>query len=113
VTVVERLEAAIAKLERLKADSTPGPWGGSVNILGVTRLMDAERYIIAELWEAENVEYRALSNLELILALHATIDAQLAILRHAIDEYEPRDDSMSFITNDGLLLADAILWVNS
>jgi hypothetical protein len=42
------------------------------------------------------------------VTLHRTIDAQLAILHHAIAEYEPRDDTMSFITEDGLTLARAI-----
>ena len=115
---VERLQAAIDKLEALKAGSDPirhdSTWVLDYDVAGFEhrRILVLDSHnggydgsIVADVTS----EGRA----QLIVTLHRTIDAQLAILRHAIDEYEPRDDSMSFITEDGMTLADAILGVTS
>lgn len=41
--------------------------------------------------------------------LHRTIEPQIRILRHAIEEYNPRDDAQGYIVEDGLALAAEIL----
>jgi hypothetical protein len=114
---VERIEAAIAKLETLKAESTPGPWR-LARAQHVTHAIYGEKpgqEVIGStpryggLWSADDGE--------LIVTLHRTIDAQLAILR-AVVESVP-----IWVENDGpmtdaelvdnllfeLALADAIL----
>lgn len=77
--VVERLEAAIGKLERLKAESTPGSWSSAewrgyflIEADGSRRAIVAERVI-------------TMQDVALIVILHRAVDAQLAILRFAAD----------------------------
>jgi len=85
VSAVERMQAAIEKLEALKAASTPGPWR-------LTRAQHVTHAIYGEqpgqevigatpryggLWSADDGE--------LIVTLHRTIDAQLEVLRSAAD----------------------------
>ena len=105
MTAVERLEAAIAKLEQLKAEGTPGPWVGRTNILGIRRLMDSEGGVLAEMFDATDHGDESFENTDLIVALHRTIDAQLAILRFAVDGL--------YDLPEFLMLADAILGDNS
>ena len=105
MTAVERLGAAIAKLEQLKADSTPGPWVGRTNILGIRRLMDSEGGVLAEMFDATDHGDESFENTDLIVTLHRTIDAQLAILRFAVDGL--------YDLPEFLMLADAILGDNS
>lgn len=102
MTPVERLQAAIEKLEALRRERGYVEHNGwlAEEVPG-----DTLRYTFEDL--------SPVTNDELIVTLHRTIDAQLAILRHAISEYEPRDDTMTFITEDGLALADAILGSDS
>ena len=105
MTVVERLEAAIAKLEQLTAEGTPGPWVGRTNILGIRRLMDSEGGVLAEMFDATDHGDESFENTDLIVTLHRTIDAQLAILRFAVDGL--------YDLPEFLMLADAILGDNS
>lgn len=130
---VERLQAAIEKLERLKGASTPGPWdaeidpdegtlelnGGSARTVwqngigtragswrSTDRIIDRD-----DLWENTDIE-RAGADADLIVTLHRTIDAQLAILREALFQLEGSPDLAGFIGNELTLfmrLADAIL----
>ena len=97
----ERLDAAIAKLEQLKADSTSSPWVGRTNILGIRRLMDSEGGVLAEMFDATDHGDESFENTDLIVTLHRTIDAQLAILRFAVDGL--------YDLPEFLMLADAIL----
>ena len=106
LTPVQRIEAAIVRLEELKAMSTPGPWGGHTNILGITRLVDSQRFVLAELYDLDeegDEDSEASDNLALIVTLHATIDAQLAILNR-FSEYPVRE-----LEEPVVALADAIL----
>lgn len=103
MTPVEKLTAAIDVLERLKDDSTPGDW----------EILDGGDRFIA--WHAdpesagfeyilhEPVEFERPADAELIVTLHATIPAQLAILQTSItlDGLVPM--------HQALALADAIL----
>ena len=109
MSAVEEIQAAIDKLTKLKAESTPKPWHDwEDDLTGEVDLWhdQEQRLHIANFGIAGMP--RGEVDAELIAVLHRTIDAQLAILHHAIDEYEPRDDTMSFITEDGLTLARAI-----
>lgn len=97
-TPLARISAAIEKLERLKAESTPTRWvfsEGSIITMGMG-------YSVAD-------ELRE-SDADLIVALHRTIDVQLHILKYGRDWInlhgpEEADHSEAHFT----LLADAIL----
>jgi len=80
MSAVEEIQAAIEKLTKLKAESTPGPW-----------FLTYEKSTHPRLWgnASENdADPVALAqnrgNAELIVLLHRTIDAQLAILNHDV-----------------------------
>lgn len=82
---VERLQAAIEKLEKLRDESTPASWHywtdeltGEVDIWH-----DGEaRSHVAQIGKHEDV--RVYRDADLIVTLHRTIDAQLAILRNTV-----------------------------
>lgn len=80
MNAVEEIQAAIDKLTAMKAESTPGPWHEWTNDLTehVEVWHDQEQRLwVADLGEAGPV---GLADANLIVTLHATIDAQLAIL---------------------------------
>lgn len=99
---MERLQAAIEKLEQLKADAVAGPWhkemvlGGGNDLLYAIVPTTVVPVIGSTLRESDH---------DLIVTLHRTIDAQLAILRFAVDGLY---DLPEFI-----FLADAILGSDS
>jgi hypothetical protein len=103
MSAVEEIQAAIDKLTKLKTESTPGAWGGRVSILGIIRVQTDDHYIVAEVYGDED---DALCNTDLIVTLHRTIDAQLAILTNARDWWNswPKGD----IDADVVVLARAI-----
>lgn len=76
MNAVERLQAAIEKLVTLKVESTPGPWiyGGQGWLFGGKRYTDDE---LGDLFG--ELKYLDADGV-LIVTLHRTIDAQLAIL---------------------------------
>lgn len=92
MTPVERLQAAIEKLETAKRDEKWGPaFGDGFLAIQAQDSDDHWRWVSNEL---------APDDARLIVTLHRTIDAQLAILHFAVDgRYEP----------EFLALADAIL----
>lgn len=104
MNAVETLGAAIHKLETLKAAGTEGEWWmnpierGEVFIEGDPA---AGEYPLAEVHEHADAE--------LIVTLHRTIDAQLAILRAALDDFERYGSKPSKFFENDLALADAIL----
>lgn len=97
-----RIQGAIVKLERLKAESVPGPWAFDQE--GTRRkLRGAEGKTVlgcsALLWPDP-------AEADLIVTLHRTIDAQLAILQHGFLAYswwDRHDEPLA------LALANAIL----
>jgi hypothetical protein len=95
MTPVEKLEAAITKLEELKRDGHPGPWHGNVTIRGVLRVQSGLA-VVAEVLNTTEDEDEI--DLDLIVTLHRTIDAQLAILRRGVSEV------------DGYTAADGRFW---
>lgn len=108
MTPMERLQAAIEKLERLRVGCTPGEWwvtpGGG------------ESWVFAGPGTADDVmvigDARLPQDTELIATLHRTIDAQIAILREALFQLEGAPARAGFIGNEFNLfmrLADAIL----
>ena len=108
---VERLQAAVEKLEQLKADSTPGPW--SVNVHH--NAMHSAEFRAPGPWNGFLLVAAHVNDgdPELIVALHRTIDAQLSLLRHAekfLGNVGHHTSSIAapFI-DDALALADAIL----
>ena len=83
MSAVEEIQAAIEKLTKLKAESTPGPW-----------FLTYEKSTHPRLWgnASENdADPVALAqnrgNAELIVLLHRTIDAQLAILADTLNAF--------------------------
>ena len=109
MTVVERLEGAIAKLEQLKADSLPGPW-----------FITYERERWPRVWgnsdgqDADQVaKTHHRGDADLIVTLHRTIDAQLAILKAAREDFAKFGRKPSEFFDNDLALADAILGDNS
>ena len=90
---VEKLEAAIARLEELKEESTRGPWlVGDAN--GADPIEYGPLWVIAdeavsldrvdgEAPETWFMELRAgrLHDVQMVVTLHRTIDTQLVILR--------------------------------
>lgn len=81
MTAVEEIEAAIVELEALKVASTPGPWTAPAAILGLKSTT-----IFGTPIDGGHAAYVATAHdAELIVTLHRTIDAQLAILRHVAD----------------------------
>ena len=108
MTAVERLEAAIAKLERAKDFTTSGPWEhvrdseaafGYKPVWESLVLSGGGEAILD--WGSDVREADA----ELIVTLHRTIDAQLAVLRAGLSYGAP--------LHTELALADAILGDNS
>ncbi len=104
MTPLARLQAAIQKLEQLKAESTPGRWGSSLDssIVWATE----EKHSI---WIFESLSKG--QNADLIVTLHRTLDAQLAWLRdqHRRMLIEEFRDSIPLYYRYVLALADAIL----
>ena len=112
-TPTQRIEAAIVRLEELKEESTPGPWGhfrDSESDLGFGPIMEslvvaeADDYVLD--WGSGVREPDA----TLICTLHATIDPILALLRAALVEHS---DVMTSIEKPywvaALALVDAII----
>ena len=122
MTPVERLHAAISKLERLREVSTKGEWD-AYTVPGTRR---EAGYVAVGIGESELRVARyegGFFDADLIVTLHRTIDAQLAILRRGInvitdwqDEgstfgYDPSIDPEypKFMDSTYLALADSIL----
>lgn len=108
MTPVERLQAAIEKLERLKDTATPGDWRAGSDTYGnaeVRSWFDNDQNgntRIAHTYAHDRADSY------LIVTLHRTIDAQLAILRSAFgDSSGSHDEPNAFRL--ALELADAIL----
>lgn len=103
MTEVERLEAAIEKLETLKAGSAQGEWqfaaDGSESAI-YDNDTGYELALIPEMFMAGNFA----ANADLIVTLHRTIDAQLGILRAARVVY-----GSGIAVPEWMTLADAIL----
>lgn len=106
-SAVDRLRAAVGVLERLKADSAPGPWEKRY-VLGMADWPVVISDGIGAEWAAgvSSPEHDA----ELIVTLHRTIDAQLAFLRsvHGARGVEKNWATLD-TTRRALALADAIL----
>ena len=112
-TPVETLTAAIARLEQLKADSTPNEWIDTYN----------EEEDEFRIWSAYSDTSWVMESLvssggreqdnALIVTLHRTIDAQIAILDNALSNQRWHDNNFvgvrDTIEDDCLALAHAIL----
>lgn len=112
MNAVERLEAAIVKLVELRDSALPAPWWlycedhAGPSVLSGPRM--GGRIVVQE-WMVD------LADAELIVTLHRTIDAQLAILRNALriiqDGSNPSYTVMYALVPLELTLADSILGV--
>ena len=104
---VERLQAAIDKLEKLKAESASDlAWSSTGGLVEAWDEITGYGVVIFKpivRWEARVAANNAL----LVVTLHRTIDAQLAILRHAAADPVSPDEPGAL--EDALALADAIL----
>lgn len=114
MTPVERLEAAIKRLEQLRDAATPKPWHAQEDDLTneVDVWHDQEwRSHVANVGVAG--EPRVIADAELVATLHRTIDAQLAILRDSAERYSGRVSAdwvpISPSAINALALADAVL----
>ena len=107
-TPAQRIEAAIVRLEKLKAMSTPGPW-----------FLTHERSQWPRVWgnsdghDADAVaQTEGRGNAALIVVLHATIDAQIGILSEALYQLTDGTNGTGMLGKAHNLivrLADAIL----
>lgn len=99
MTPVERLEAALAKLDALR---------GAVPESGDLEWREHGRAIIAYDDTVVAADLMVMDQ-QMILTLHRTIPALLAILRAALDDYERYGKKPSKFFENDLALADAIL----
>lgn len=114
MSAVEEIEAAIEKLETLKAHSVPGPWkhwpeAGDIEIYtdAPNPRSASSEYIVAAQVRPRNDfggkiyvdNYEP--NAELIVTLHSTIEAQLAILRAALSEIHDTETDPTATYSDG------------
>ena len=109
MNAVEELQAAIDKLEQLKADSTPGSW----NVQQFFSLDDDSFSYGADADDSFEVFSNAIEeDAELIVTLHRTIDAQLEWLRDQLDRMrrEQNVEGIPLHYRHALALAEAILW---
>ena len=107
------ITAAIVKLEGLKAESTPGPWlVEEIPETGESRLIREFEFFgpqTVPLLESVASGGMLAQDANLIVVLQNTLDAQLAILRAAQDDYTQYGGKPSkFFAND-VMLARAIL----
>jgi hypothetical protein len=111
VNAVERLEAAITKLETLRAESTPGRWVAedeSFNGPYVRAWFDNEFNGNTGIAGTRH----GMPDADLIVTLHRTIDAQLAILR-GVAAIKGTPNPLFMLDRFALNLADAILGESS
>ena len=114
-TPAQRIKEAIERLEELKAKSASGPWqwrlyhGVHDSKSRLVRVVETKKecgYDRVQLL----AEYLTRADADLIVTLHSTINAQLALLRAAMVEHS---DVMTSIEKPywvaALALADAIL----
>ena len=112
MNAVERLTAAIEKLEALKAEAFAGPWEALGS--GVEHgdhwyvLSGRESILYISANDGSDEEFRQ-PTAELIVTLHRTIDAQLAILRWSLNEIEYENGEVVYYDEHTVALADAIL----
>ncbi|GAA1737069.1 hypothetical protein [Microcella frigidaquae] len=120
MTPVERLRAAIEKLESMRAACTPGDWDfESMPETGESRIYsEADGFAFMS---ATTVTFFPVpggmkpNDAELIVTLHRTIDAQISILRAALARAEAKiagggvERAVWSNARDALALADAIL----
>jgi hypothetical protein len=86
MSTIEEIQAAIDKLTKLKAESTPKPWHDwEDDLTGEVDLWhdQEQRLHIANVGVAGMPRVEA--DAELITVLHRTIDAQLALLTHTVE----------------------------
>ena len=109
MTPVERLQAAIDKLEQVREHTVPGPWRVEPHDDTYAAIRAGVSYVTsgANFREEPDLYSR---EAELIVTLHRTIDAQLAILRDVLagEKIERHWDTLVYTINT-LALADAIL----
>lgn len=117
MTPVEKLQVAILKLESLRGHS---PFGNDLEVVDA----DSALYLINRGTDLSDYMFQTLSTedpdeAQLIVTLHRTIDAQLAILRDALKVWDNVRDEGSpdhlvrhvegYMSGTVLALADAIL----
>lgn len=107
MTPVERLQAAIDRLESMREEAPPGPWEQHLSGWSTTLYsgLDSEHPWSAVEVAAAQTRYSA----QLIVTLHRTIDAQLAILHLAVEYGELPNGQGSRFSACARALADAIL----
>ncbi|GLU88906.1 hypothetical protein [Agromyces sp. NBRC 114283] len=101
----EKIQAAIDKLEGLRDQGWPGKWQYVNGAIETDEGFELFQHHDAEYWGTGRVALdvdHAVPQAELIVTLHRTIDAQLAILHRGISDAAPEREVAE-------LLADAIL----
>lgn len=107
MTPVERLNAAIEKLQTLKAESTPAPWAATRHGVETVPERDPHRFDIM----SETIAHTELlhADTELIVSLHRTIDPLIVILMGEVDRVVRLNHPRTEPHSHALALADAIL----
>ena len=104
---VERIEAAIAKLEGLRSGCWPGAWDYHDGVISTERGFELFRHHENDVYtNGAPIDGEALAQARLVITLHRTVDAQLAILRLGV---EFAAISPNRYTDAAAALADAIL----
>lgn len=106
MSTMPRLQAAIDRLEQLRDFSTPGPWEVDTNMpfsRDLVGIFSERRKCYAVKFDSDDQPKQRTA--DLIVALHRTIDAQIALLKLA--DYAALVPNK--FTDAALALADAIL----
>ena len=112
LTPAQRIEAAIVRLEELKGAGTPGLW--SIDEIPETGECRIIRYLDFSGWQHEVVTGGGSdkADADLIVTLHATIDAQIGLLREALYQLTDGTNGTGMLGKEHNLivrLADAII----
>ncbi|MDJ0323202.1 hypothetical protein QMG61_05420 [Cryobacterium sp. PH31-AA6] len=109
MNAVEKIEAAIERLEEMKAKSTPGPWAvEEIPETGECRLLREFEFFghhVEEITSGGSIREDA----DLIVTLHRTVDVQLVILGHALNSAKRSMERGEVPRGPALDLAEAIL----
>jgi hypothetical protein len=81
MTPAETIQAAIEKLTRLRSEASPGPWAAWKKPVSTLYRTDLVKYGLEDARGVDLFGSESPHNVELIEALHATVSAQIALLR--------------------------------
>lgn len=109
---IELIRQARERLEQLRAESTPGEWVAGTSADHHDGDMWAGNRLVATFHRVSDKNSYAHVDMDLILSLHRTIDAQIQILKNAEWRYNNMSSEVyKRISTNELALAKAIMGV--